>query len=190
MEGTIVEEWDEIGVPPPPNLVEVTVDPRSTALLILDIQNQNCNSDRRPRCVASIPRINSILENCREHNMLVVYSLTRNASLSDIREELDPLGDEPIVRSGPNKFFNTDLEDILKENGIETVILVGTSAHGAVLNTAIEASLRKLRVIVPVDGISATEPYAEQYTIWHLMNAPGCRGQVTMSRVDLIQIDR
>lgn len=187
MEGTIVEEWNEIGVPPPPNLAEVTIDPRSTALLVLDIQNQNCNSDRRPRCVATIPRIKRILENSRDHNMLVVYSLTRNASLSDIRGEVAPLGDEPIVKSGPNKFFNTDLKYVLRNNGIETLILVGTSAHGAVLNTAIEASLRKFRVIVPVDGISATEPYAEQYAIWHLMNAPGCQGRVTMSRVDLIQ---
>jgi nicotinamidase-related amidase len=118
---------------------------------------------------------------------LVIYSLTRNAALSDIREEVAPVGDEPTVKSGPDKFFNTNLESTLANNGIKTLILVGASAHGAVLNTAIGAALRNFHVIVPVDGISATEPYAEQYTIWHLSNVPSCRGRVTITTVDLIQ---
>lgn len=78
------------------------------------------------------------------------------------------------------------MKSILKNRDIETLVLVGTSAHGAVLNTAIGATLRDFHVIVPVDGMSATDPYAEQYTIWHLANAPRCRGQVAITRVDLI----
>jgi len=187
VKGTIVDEWEAIRAPPPPDLKEVAIEANETALMILDIQNQNCNYERRPRCVSSIPKIESLLGNVRAHGMLVIYSLTRNAALSDIREEVAPLGDEPTVKSGSDKFFNTSLESILANNGIKTLILVGTSAHGAVLNTAMDAALRNFHVIVPVDGISATEPYAEQYTIWHLSNAPGCKGRVTLTRVDLIQ---
>lgn len=83
--------------------------------------------------------------------------------------------------------WQADLEEILEENGIETVIVVGTSAHGAVLHTATGAALRGLKVIVPVDGMSAGERYAEQYTAWHLANAPGTRRHTTLTRIGLIR---
>lgn len=187
MKDTVVEEWNEIRVPSPPSLEEVTIDPRTTALLILDIQNQNCNAERRPRCLASLHKLRNLLENARARNKLVIYSLTRNAGLSDIRKEAFPLGDKHVVKSGPNKFCSTDLKSILKNRDIKTLVLVGTSAHGAILNTAIAATLRNFSVIVPVDGISAADPYSEQYTVWHLVNAPGCRGQVIITKVDQIR---
>ncbi|WP_416338926.1 isochorismatase family protein [Paraburkholderia sp. CNPSo 3076] len=41
--------------------------------------------------------------------------------------------DEKVVQSGVDKFFNTDLETALKAKGIQTVIVTGTMAHGAVV---------------------------------------------------------
>lgn len=185
-ENTIVDEWATVKAPPPPDLKPVPVDPKVTALLILDIQNQNCCPERRPRCVASVPRIRSLLTKARNRGMLVIYSLTRNASEADIREELSPQTGEPIVKSGVDKFYGTELQGILEAKGIRTVILAGTSAHGAVLHTATGAALRGLKVIVPVDGMSAGNPYAEQYTSWHLANSPGTRRQATLTRINLI----
>lgn len=185
-ENTIVDEWATVKAPPPPDLKPVLVDPEVTALLILDIQNQNCSPERRPRCVASLPRIRSLLTKARNRGMLVIYSLTRNASEADIREELSPQTGEPIVKSGVDKFYGTELQGILEAKGIRTVILAGTSAHGAVLHTATGAALRGLKVIVPVDGMSAGNPYAEQYTSWHLENSPGTRRQATLTRINLI----
>jgi nicotinamidase-related amidase len=184
---TIVDEWESVNAPPPPELKPVMVDPQSTALLILDIQNQNCNSERRPSCVASVPKIQSLLKKARDKGMTVIYSLTSRASEADIREEVAAKEEEPIVKSGANKFYGTDLEKILKEKGIKTVILTGTSAHGAVLNTAAGAAIRGFQVIVPVDGMSASHPYAEQYTAWHLVNGPGTRRRTTLTRISLIQ---
>jgi nicotinamidase-related amidase len=183
---TIIEEWDKVRIPPPPELKAITVDPKVTALLILDIQNSNCNPERRPRCVATLPSIQSLLAAARQKKMPVIYTLTRGASETDIRKELSPLAGEPIVKSGVDKFFMTDLENILKSRGIETVILVGTSAHGAVLHTATGAAQRGLKVIVPVDGMSSDDLYAEQYTCWHLVNSPGTRRETTLTRIGLI----
>ena len=76
---------------------------------------------------------------------------------------------------------------IRKEMGTQAVITVGTAAHGAVLYTASGAALRGLKVIVPVDGTSADILYAEQYTAWHLVNAPRDGAQVTLTRIDLIR---
>jgi len=186
-EMTIIDEWATIKVPPPPELKTVTPDPKVTALLILDIQKRMCNEERRPRCAASVSKIQRLLAQARANGLLVVYSLTRSAEASDIVEEVAPLPNEPIVKSSVDKFFKTDLEDILRDKGIKSVILVGTSAHGAVLNTATGAASRGFEVIVPVDGMSASDPYAEQYTAWHLVNAPGTRRRTTLTKIELIK---
>lgn len=80
---TIVDEWNTVEVPPPPELKEFQVEPQVTALLILDIQNQNCNVERRPRCVASVPKIRKVLTKARAQGMSVIYSLTRTARPGD-----------------------------------------------------------------------------------------------------------
>lgn len=184
---TIIEEWETVVAPSPPELKKVAVNPRETALLVLDIQNTNCN-EKRPRCVDQIPNIKELLVTARKANMVVVYSLTRSAHKEDIRKEVAPEKDESVVQSGVDKFYQTELESILEENNIKTVILVGTSAHGAVLHTATGAAARGYAVVVPVDGISADRGYCEQYTVWHLMNAPGTKRRAIVTRTDWITI--
>jgi nicotinamidase-related amidase len=174
-------------VPPLPEVEDVTVDPKTTALLVLDMLKQRCNLERTPSCVASIPKVETLLKHARANRMLVVHSLHRNAQVTDIIAELVPLGGEPIVSSGPDKFIGTELESILKENNIEQVIVTGTAAHGAALHTAAGAAFRGFKAIVPVDGISA-EPFPEYYTVWHLVNAPRLSDQVTISRSDKIRL--
>ena len=182
---TIVDEWNAVKVPPAPELKPVTIDPKKTALLMLDFNKQVCNAERRPRCIASILKVRKLLAEARAKGVYVIYSITFGATAADIAKELAPLGGEPVVVSGPDKFMGTDLEKILREKGIKTVIVVGTAAHGAVLYTASGAALRGIQVIVPVDGISAEITYAEQYTTWHLVNAPRLSNLVTITRIDL-----
>lgn len=50
---------------------------------------------------------------------------------------------------------------------VKTVIITGTTAEMAVLYTASGAALRGIKVIVPVDGISAQSLYPPQYTAWN-----------------------
>ena len=83
-------------------------------------------------------------------------------------------------------FISRDLEKILKDGGVTTVIAIGTAAQGAVLYTASGASLRGMKVIVPIEGMSDT-PYSEQYTAWHLANAPVVSRNVTLTRFDLMK---
>ena len=182
----IIDQWQTVKAPPPPALKPVTLDPKVTALLMLDFNKQTCNQERRPRCVASLPAVSKLLADAREKGVFVVYSLSSAATPADIAKEVAPLGTEPVVTSGPDKFFGTDLEKILKEKGIKVVITVGTAAHGAVLYTASAAALRGLQVIVPVDGMSAEDLYPEQYTAWNLVNAPRISGQVTLTKIELI----
>jgi nicotinamidase-related amidase len=182
---TIVDEWESVKTPPAPQLKPVTVDTKTTALLMLDFMNQNCGA--RPRCVASLPAVKKLLDEARAKGVLVVYATVPGGKVADTRAEVAPTGSEPVVSSGPDKFLNTDLEKILKDKGIQSVITVGTAAHGAVLNTASVAALRGLKVIVPVDGMSAESVYPEQYTAWHLANAPVLSRNVTLTKLDMVK---
>jgi len=184
---TVIEEWHNVKIPLAPELKSVTVEANSTALLMLDFNKQTCNAERRPRCIASIPKVQKLLTEARAKGVFVVYSLSAGATPVDIAKELAPQGGEPIVTSGPDKFHGTELEKILKERNVKTVIITGTAAHGAVLYTASGAALRGIKVIVPVDGMSAESLYPEQYTAWNLVNAPRISTQVTLSRTDMIK---
>lgn len=183
---TIIDEWGSIKTPPAPQLKPVILDPESTALLLLDFNKQICNKESRPRCIASIPAVGKLLTEARKHNVLVVYSLIIGSSPQDIVPALALGGGEPTVTSGPDKFLGTDLEKILKSRNIKTVIVTGTAAHGAVINTASGAAFRGIRIVVPVDGISAEHLFPEQYTLWHLLNAPRVSGMATVTRTDMI----
>jgi nicotinamidase-related amidase len=184
---TIVEQWSRVQAPPPVALKPVQANPKETAFLILDIEQLTCNPDQRPRCIESVPKIQSFLQKARAKGMPVVYSLTGRGTKETILPEVTPKADEPIVQSSVDKFFKTDLEKILQGKGIKTVIIAGTTAEGAVLHTATGAAMRGYNVIVPVDGMSAGNLYAEQYTAWHLLNAPGTRRGATLTRFDMIE---
>jgi len=184
---TIIDEWSAVQAPKPPELKSVTVDPKTTALLVLDIVKQGCNEKRRPRCVASVPKLQGLLKQARAKGMTVVHSITSSSTAADILKEVTPQDGEPIVQSSVDKFFKTDLEKILKEKGIKTVIVVGTAAHGAVLYTGSGAALRGLSVILPVDGMSAEDPYFEQYVAYHMIKAPGVGQKVTLTKIDTIK---
>lgn len=180
---TIVDEWAGVKAPPAPELKPVTVDTKTTALLMLDFMKHNCG--KRPRCLASLPAVKSFLDKARAKGMLVVYATTPGRGVSETLKEVAPVGNEPVVTSGPDKFRGTDLEKILKEKGIKSVIAIGTAAHGAVLYTASGAGLRGMKVIVPVDGVSSSA-YTEQYTAWHLANAPVFSRNVTLTKFDMV----
>ena len=181
----VVEEWASIKVPAPPPLKEVTVDPKTTALLMLDFMKQNCG--QRPRCIATLPAMEKLLGEARTHKVPVVYSIIANSTIADVMPDVAAQADESHVLSGPNKFRNTDLEKILKDKGITTVIVTGTAANGAVLTTAIGAALRGFTVIAPVDGLSSVDPYADLSTVYTFTTAPALVGKSTLTRSGLIK---
>jgi nicotinamidase-related amidase len=185
-ERTIVDEWNGVEVPPAPKLEAVKLDSGSSAILVLDILQQNCTAARRPRCAASVPRIRRLLEKGRAKRAMVAYSVFPGAVASDILAEVGPRAGEPVVASGPDKFMGTELEKLLRDKGVKAVIVVGSAAHGAVLHTAAAAALRGFEVVVPVDGMSADTAYAEQYATWHLANAPIIGNHVKLTRCDLV----
>ncbi|WP_414448986.1 isochorismatase family protein [Burkholderia sp. 22PA0099] len=184
----VIESWSTIATPAPPVLKPVSVtDPAHTALLLLDFDVSTCNAQERPDCVASLPAVARLLTEARAAKLMTVYSLTSTGSLAGVPPVIAAKGDETVVRSGVDKFLNTDLEAALKARGIRTVIITGTVAHGAVLYTASEAALRGFQVIVPTDGMSSKESFGELSAAWVLANAPaGVSKNTTLTRAAMI----
>jgi nicotinamidase-related amidase len=183
---TIVDEWASVKAPPAPQLKDAKVDAKTTALLVLDLVKGTCNNERRPRCVQSIPKVEKLVSDARAKGLTLVYSLTSTTTPEDILPQVAPKGGEPMVKASVDKFFNTDLDKILKDKGVQTVIIVGTTAEGAVLYTASAAALRGYNVIVPVEGSTAASTWAEAVTAWTLANAPGVSAKTTLTKVDMI----
>ena len=182
---SIIDDWANVKAPPAPPLKTVTVDPKTTALLLLDFVKPICN--RYPRCVAAVPTVKKLLDAARANKVMVVYSGIPKVPVSEVMTQLAAAGGDPYVQSWPNKFLSTDLEKILKDRGIKTVIVTGVSAVGAVLATASDATQRGFDVILPVDGMAAQDLYSEQYAVWHLTHAPIISKHVTLTDVGMIK---
>jgi nicotinamidase-related amidase len=181
----IVTEWASVKAPPPPELKPVTVDPKTTALLMLDFLQANCGHGQR--CMASLPAVKKLLDEARAKNMLVVYTAFGKFSTKDVLPQVAPKANEPFVVAFLDKYLGTDLDKILKDAGIKTVIAVGTAANGAVLGTASASAQRGFNVIIPVDGMSSDDLYAEQSAAWNLLHAPVIAAKDTLTRIDMIK---
>jgi nicotinamidase-related amidase len=185
----ITKEWATVKPPPVPEIKPATVDPKTTALLVLDLMKSNCGV--RPRCASTIAPIKKLIDQAHANNMMVLYTLT--GPTPTVEAMVDPglaqRAGEWVVRGGADKFIGSDIEQRLKDKGIRTVIVAGTSAQGAVVGTSNGSVQRGFKAVVPVDGMSAEEPYNEQYAAWHLSKGGPAvlTDSVTLTRSDLIK---
>src|SRR5207342_1031772 len=75
MAQSVVDDWTNIKTPPAPALKSVTLDPKTTALLVMDLIKQACNEQNRPRCIASLPKVQKLLSAAREKGVTVIYTI-------------------------------------------------------------------------------------------------------------------
>ena len=167
----------------------MTVEPKTTALLVLDMMKGNCGA--RPRCLASVSIVKKLIDAARAHDMMVVYNLTGAGKVEDmVDQRLAPRAGEFLVKGsgGADKFVNSNLDAGLKDKGIKTVIVTGTSAQGAVAGTTNGAAQRGYKAVVPVDGMSAEDAFNELYAIWHIYKGGpvNLTSNATVTRSDLI----
>jgi len=180
-----------VQVPEIPPAVAVTFDPRTTAFLVLDMNEAVCAP--RPRCVATVPAVASLLNRARTAGVPVVYSSGRTPT--QVLAPLAPVANEPLVMSGADKFYGTDLDEILTGLGAQTLLIVGVSANGAPMYTSFGANLRGYTVAVAEDGISSANEFDEFLARYQLLNQPGfdnptnsplMPGRVTLTRTDAV----
>ena len=122
------------------------IDSSSTALVMIDMQNGFIN-ETSPLCVAgakkSISACKRVLEYARQ-NAVPVYHIVRRyaADGSDV---------EPRFSA----FFQTDLHARLQKQGIDTLLLTGTTTPNCIRSTCYDALSYNYDVIVVEDATSS-----------------------------------
>jgi nicotinamidase-related amidase len=186
----IIAEWATVKAPPVPELKPVTLDGKTTALLILDMMKSGCSA--RLRCVATVPNVKKLHDAARAAGAMVFYTLVggdKPTPADIIDPGFAPRDGEWVVQRGPDKFLGSGLDERLKARGIKTVVVCGTSAQGVVIGTGSGSAQRGYKVIVPVDCMSSEDPYMEQYAAWHMFKGGPAivTSQTTLTRSDMIK---
>jgi len=185
----IVEDWDTVKPPPKPEVKAVTLEPSTTALLILDMSKDGaCKT--RPRCMATIPNVKRLHDAAQAAGVMLWYSIGAKSEPADmIGPGFAPRDGEWAHQGGPDKFLGSNLEEKLKGRGIKTVVVCGTSFQGVGVGTGSEAAQRGYKVIVPIDCLSSEDPYMEQYSAWHFFKGGPAvvTGNSTLTRSTMVK---
>jgi nicotinamidase-related amidase len=81
----------------------------------------------------------------------------------------DPQDFEIERMTGVTAFFASPLEILLRNCGVETVILTGVSTNLGIPGAAIEAVNRGFSVVIPEDGIAGVWPEAHEFHVEHTL---------------------
>lgn len=159
--------------------LEKTVDPAHTALVVIDVQNDLC----LPAYGPMIARLQRLLDAARAAGLFIVYiqnsvlpglsnspaEVARRQKLSlpvevtvagsageQIVAAISPKSGEVTVRKHRlNAFAGSDLEMLLRNQGIETVVITGVATHGCVTGTSYAAQGLNYYVVVVEDCVDS-----------------------------------
>jgi nicotinamidase-related amidase len=156
-------------MPALPDPVRVTLKPAATALLVLDYVEDICNS--QPKCRSQmLPAMTPFMARIRQAGLVVAYG-TRERNMSHWLPEVAPApGDIKIVNTAQDRFYNTDLDKLLKAKGITTIIMVGWKVSGSLTYSSVGATLRDYTVVIPVDTTAATTDYEQAIGFYQILN--------------------
>jgi nicotinamidase-related amidase len=144
------------------------------ALVVVDMLNRYEHEDAEPlreSVRAALPQMTSLIERAGAADALVVYvndnhgnwNAGRHALSEWALEGADPALVEPIVpdRETPflvkarhSIFFATQLEYMLRQHGVDQVVLVGQVTEQCILYSALDAYIRHFQVTVPRDAVA------------------------------------
>ncbi len=151
-----------------------------TALLIVDMVRDFTHPEGKvfyPKNREIAPKIRELLDACREAGLLVVFMQHRyrkgkpDRNLAAMRpcciegtkgieidELLRPLeGEYVIPKRRYSSFYGTDLDLVLRENGIKNVLIVGTKTNCCINATALDSYYREYNAYVISDCVGTDD---------------------------------
>jgi nicotinamidase-related amidase len=180
-------------MPATPAPVAVTLDPNTTALLVLDLVDDICAA--QPSCQGQmLPAMTPFMTKVREAGATIVYG-TRAPRMDSWMPEIAPqAGDLKVVNVAQDRFYGTDFDQQLKAKGIETIIIAGWRISGSITFTSVGAMDHGYTVVIPTDTTSSPSDYETAIGFYMVQNAgtrnpdnePMAPNAVTLSRTDLI----
>lgn len=92
---------------------------------------------------------------CHEGNIITKWwgdNMPCGHESTEIVGQLLNFASETVVKHTYDSFYATDLDDILRDMNVDTVIVTGVMTHLCCETTAREAFVRNFNVIFPIDG--------------------------------------
>src|SRR5574342_761963 len=132
-----VNGWTADEGPNRPEPKAVTLDRKSTAILVLDL-NARCD-DPKQVCSKITTPLGDFLDKARAAAVPIIYTVSASAKGKPIGELAAPLrrkeSEAVIYPDGFDKFFGGELQALLKDKGAKTLIITGSATNNAVLYT-------------------------------------------------------
>ena len=100
--------------------------------------------------------------NMREDDSGMVISGTEGAATVDGLDVDDAIR---VVKTRDSSFYGTDLEDLLAERGITSIVLAGVSTESCIQTTAADAYARDIRVTFVEDALASIDPELHRRTL-------------------------
>lgn len=123
------------------------------ALIVLDMQKHILSQKNFKE---EKDNIKKVIDICKSKNDKVIFvrhietdndsPLNESSNRSEIHEEFAEDYDEIIEKTTPSAFYKTNLDNILKENNVDEVVIVGFNTEFCCMFTAIVAFERGYKV--------------------------------------------
>jgi hypothetical protein len=182
-----------VQMPATPDPAKITLDPKTTALVVLGYVEDICNN--QATCKSQmLPAMTPFMGQVRKAGLTVAYG-TRAQNMTKWLKEVAPAaGDIKVTNTAQDRFYGTDLDKELKAKGIKTLILVGWKISGSITYTSVGAMAHDYTVVIPMDTTSAGSPYETTIGFYNVLNSgnanlanqPLKAKAVTLTRTDLI----
>lgn len=178
-----------------------------TALLIVDMLNDFVRKNGAlvvPHALDLIPNQKKLLQKARQTKVKVIYLADHHLPNdrefekwpphaivgtpgSDVIQELRPReGEQVIPKRRYSGFFGTDLDLILRESGVETIILAGVLTDICVMYTSADASARNYDVLVITDATGSVSDETHRFALNHMKAVHGALLVSTKEAIGLI----
>lgn len=98
-----------------------------------------------------------------------LLQVTEASPLSRIADQIAPLPGEPVItKKFASAFFDTPLATVLREQGVDTIILVGCSTSGCIRATAVDGMQYGFRVVVPRECVGDRRPEPHEANLFDI----------------------
>ena len=166
---------------------DLSLDPTTTAVVLIDLQHGILQRQLAPyNREQVVDAANRLTDAARSSGVNVIYvhvSLSEAPSPPADRPTSRPTGpvppehlelvpelhrhpdDQVLLKRQRGAFYGTDLDQILRMRGIETIILGGVSTNIGVESTAREAFDRRYAVVFVHDAMSSTSAELHQFAV-------------------------
>jgi nicotinamidase-related amidase len=112
-------------------------------------------------CNLTLPKVQVLISKARSAGVPIAYTRIPVQEISNRTGEIIITNDR-----GADKFYGTALDSWLRDRQAKTIIIAGIVVNGAVLYTALEASLRGYTVVVPADATISDSEYGQGYALY------------------------